>query len=181
VLPIARRFHELGFRILATEGTERYLRGRGVPAERVLKVHEGRPNAIDLIVSGEVQLLINTPLGSSRKVDDYAIRAPRWCIGCRTRRPWSRRVPRVMRSLRLRSRTGSVRSLQEWHEKSERRKGADGRADSGSKRVAKPAKGAKVAKAAPPPRRAKNQIPCKLLENEPLSRYNTWRIGGPAR
>ncbi|PYO90813.1 MAG: carbamoyl phosphate synthase large subunit, partial [Gemmatimonadetes bacterium] len=51
VLPIVRRFHELGFRILATEGTERYLRGRGVPAERVLKVHEGRPNAIDLIVS----------------------------------------------------------------------------------------------------------------------------------
>src|ERR1044072_1990430 len=74
VLPIARRFHELGFRILATEGTERYLRGRGVPAERVLKVHEGRPNAIDLIVSGEVQLLINTPLGKFTQVDDYAIR-----------------------------------------------------------------------------------------------------------
>jgi len=42
-----------GSGILATEGTERYLRGRGVPAERVLKVHEGRPNAIDLIVSAK--------------------------------------------------------------------------------------------------------------------------------
>jgi len=66
--------------------------------------------------------------------------------------------------------------------KSERRKSTDGRADSGSKRVAKPAKGAKVAKAAPPPPPApKIKFRGKLLENEPLSRYNTWRIGGPAR
>src|SRR6266545_811788 len=66
--------------------------------------------------------------------------------------------------------------------KSERRKSADRRADSGSKRVAKPAKGAKVAKAAPPPPPApKIKFRGKLLENEPLSRYNTWRIGGPAR
>src|SRR6266576_3821518 len=66
--------------------------------------------------------------------------------------------------------------------KSERRKSADRRADSGSKRVAKPAKGTKVAKAAPPPPPApKIKFRGKLLENEPLSRYNTWRIGGPAR
>ena len=62
VIPIARRFHEMGFRICATEGTARYLRSRGIPAERVLKVHEGRPNPVDLVVSGQVQLLINTPL-----------------------------------------------------------------------------------------------------------------------
>ena len=43
VVPIVRRFHGLGFRVFATEGTARYLRARGVPAERVLKVHEGRP------------------------------------------------------------------------------------------------------------------------------------------
>jgi len=66
--------------------------------------------------------------------------------------------------------------------KSESRKSTDRRADSGSKRVAKPAKGAKVAKAAPPPPPApKIKFRGKLLENEPLSRYNTWRIGGPAR
>src|SRR5437899_11861330 len=73
VVPIVRRFHELGFRILATEGTQRYLRARGVPAERVLKVYEGRPNAIDLIVSGDVHLLINTPLGKFTQQADYAI------------------------------------------------------------------------------------------------------------
>src|SRR5882762_5805647 len=66
--------------------------------------------------------------------------------------------------------------------KSERRKGNDPRADSDSKRVAKPVKGAKVAKAAPPPPPTpKIKFRGKLLENEPLARYNTWRIGGPAR
>jgi carbamoyl-phosphate synthase large subunit len=45
VTPIARRFHEMGFEVVATAGTAAYLRGRGIPARRVLKVHEGRPNA----------------------------------------------------------------------------------------------------------------------------------------
>ncbi|HTG51208.1 MAG TPA: carbamoyl-phosphate synthase large subunit, partial [Gemmatimonadales bacterium] len=72
LVPIARRFHGLGFRLFATEGTARYLRARGIPAERVLKVHEGRPNAIDLLVSDRIQLLINTPLGKLTQQDDYA-------------------------------------------------------------------------------------------------------------
>ncbi len=117
VLPIARRLHELGFRILATEGTERYLRGRGVPAERVMKVHEGRPNAIDLIVSGEVHLLINTPLGKFTQADDYAIRR----AALVHRVPYTTTMSAASAAcdaiIALRSRTGSVRSLQEWHEK----------------------------------------------------------------
>src|SRR5206468_3855744 len=117
VTPIARRLHELGFRILATEGTERYLRGRGVPAERVLKVHEGRPNAIDLIVSGEVHLLINTPLGKFTQADDYAIR--RTALVHRV--PYTTTMSAASAAcdaiIALKSRTGSVRSLQEWHEK----------------------------------------------------------------
>jgi carbamoyl-phosphate synthase large subunit len=117
VLPIARRFHELGFRILATEGTERYLRGRGVPAERVKKVHEGRPNAIDLIVSGEIHLLINTPLGKFTQVDDYAIRR----AALVHRVPYTTTMSAASAAcdaiIALRSRTGSVRSLQEWHER----------------------------------------------------------------
>ena len=117
VLPIVRRFHELGFRILATEGTARYLRGRGVPAERVMKVHEGRPNAIDLIVSGEVHLLINTPLGKFTQADDYAIR--RTALVHRV--PYTTTMSAASAAcdaiIALRSRTGSVRSLQEWHER----------------------------------------------------------------
>jgi carbamoyl-phosphate synthase large subunit len=74
VTPIARRFHELGFSIRATGGTARYLRARGVPAEPIFKVGEGRPDISDGIISGEVQLLINTPLGKKSQYDDYAMR-----------------------------------------------------------------------------------------------------------
>ncbi len=117
VLPIARRFHEMGFRLTATEGTARYLRSRGVPAERVAKVHEGRPNAIDLIVSGDVQLLINTPLGKFTQADDYAIRR----AALMHRVPYTTTMSAASAAcdaiIALRSRTGSVRSLQEWHER----------------------------------------------------------------
>ncbi|HEY6224343.1 MAG TPA: ATP-grasp domain-containing protein, partial [Gemmatimonadales bacterium] len=115
VTPIVRRFHELGFRILATEGTERYLRARGIPAERVAKVHEGRPNAIDLLVSGEIQLLINTPLGKFTQQDDYAIRR----AALVHRVPYTTTMSAASAAsdaiIALRSRRGSVRSLQEWH------------------------------------------------------------------
>jgi carbamoyl-phosphate synthase large subunit len=117
VVPIVRRFHEMGFRILATEGTQHYLRARGVPAELVLKVHEGRPNAMDLIVSGEVHLLINTPLGKFTQADDYALRR----AALVHRVPYTTTMSAASAAcdaiIALRSRKGSVRSLQEWHEK----------------------------------------------------------------
>ncbi|HEX8693835.1 MAG TPA: carbamoyl-phosphate synthase large subunit [Longimicrobium sp.] len=74
LVPIARRLHDMGFRILATEGTARYLRQRGIPCDRVFKVNEGRPNMVDHIISGEVALLVNTPLGKQSQYDDYATR-----------------------------------------------------------------------------------------------------------
>ncbi len=115
VVPIVRRLHGLGFKILATEGTARHLRARGIPAERVLKVYEGRPNAIDLIVSGAVQLLINTPLGKLTQQDDYAIRR----AALQHRLPYTTTLSAASAAcdaiIALRSRTGEVRSLQEWH------------------------------------------------------------------
>ncbi|MGE5092972.1 MAG: carbamoyl-phosphate synthase large subunit [Bacillota bacterium] len=115
VVPIARRFQELGFRILATEGTARHLRARGIPAGRVLKVHEGRPNAIDLIVSGQIQLLVNTPLGKLTQQDDYAIRR----AALQQRVPYTTTLSAASAAtdaiIALRSRVGEVRSLQEWH------------------------------------------------------------------
>ena len=74
VAPILRRFLDLGFRIFATSGNCRYLSRLGIECERVNKVGEGRPNIVDHIVSGEVQLLINTPLGKKSQYDDYAMR-----------------------------------------------------------------------------------------------------------
>ncbi len=115
VVPIVRRFHELGFRIVATEGTARYLRTRGVPAQRVLKVHEGRPNAIDLLVSGDVQLLINTPLGKLTQQDDYLLRR----AALQHRTPYTTTLSAASAAcdavIALRSRARTVCSLQEWH------------------------------------------------------------------
>jgi carbamoyl-phosphate synthase large subunit len=114
--PIVRRFHEMGYRILATKGTAAYFRARGIPAERVFKVHEGRPHAIDLIVNGEVHLLINTPLGKHAQRDDYTIRQA--AIGHRV--PYTTTLSAAGAAcdavLALRSRRPTVRSLQEWHE-----------------------------------------------------------------
>ncbi|HEX6751117.1 MAG TPA: carbamoyl-phosphate synthase large subunit [Longimicrobium sp.] len=74
ITPIARRLSDLGFKLLATGGTARYFRQRGIPCERVFKVNEGRPNLADHIISGEVALLINTPLGKQSQYDDYTVR-----------------------------------------------------------------------------------------------------------
>jgi len=115
VVPIVRRFHGLGFKILATDGTARHLRARGIPAERVLKVYEGRPNVIDLIVSGAVHLLINTPLGKLTQQDDYAMRR----AALQHRVPYTTTLSAASAAcdavIALRSRAGEVRSLQEWH------------------------------------------------------------------
>jgi carbamoyl-phosphate synthase large subunit len=115
LVPIARRFHGLGFRLYATDGTARYLRARGIPAERVLKVHEGRPNAIDLMVSHRVQLLINTPLGKLTQQDDYAIRRAALQHGLPYTTTLSAASAACDAIIALKSRAGEVRSLQEWH------------------------------------------------------------------
>jgi len=116
VVPIARRFHALGFKIFATQGTARHLRGRGVPAERVLKVHEGRPNAIDLLVSGQIHMLVNTPLGKLTQQDDYTMRRAALQHRVAYTTTMSAASAACDAIIALRSRTGEVRSLQEWHE-----------------------------------------------------------------
>jgi carbamoyl-phosphate synthase large subunit len=74
LLPIAIRFRRLGFNLVATEGTARYLREHGVPSEVVHKVSVARPNAVDLMKNDAVQLLINTPLGMRALRDDDTLR-----------------------------------------------------------------------------------------------------------
>jgi carbamoyl-phosphate synthase large subunit len=114
VTPIARRFHEMGFKILATLGTARYLRGRGVPARAVLKVHEGRPNCYDLLVNGDVQLLINTPLGKHSQIDDYRLRQGAIVHRVSYTTTMSAASAASDAILALKSREAGVRSLQEW-------------------------------------------------------------------
>jgi carbamoyl-phosphate synthase large subunit len=73
-LPIARDLHELGFTILATRGTVRYLEAHGVPSRYMPKVGEGTPDIGQAIRGGQVQMVINTPLGKRSRYDETAIR-----------------------------------------------------------------------------------------------------------
>jgi carbamoyl-phosphate synthase large subunit len=71
---VAKQFRELGFRVVATQGTHEFLTKRGILSEPVLKIHEGRPNIADALTNGEIQLVINTPIGKLSKHDDSYIR-----------------------------------------------------------------------------------------------------------
>jgi carbamoyl-phosphate synthase large subunit len=75
ILPVARKLKELGFRLVSTEGTARMLGDANVATELVRKVHEGRPNVLDLIANDEIALVINTPSGKGARSDEGRIRA----------------------------------------------------------------------------------------------------------
>ncbi|MEI6610673.1 MAG: carbamoyl-phosphate synthase large subunit [Deltaproteobacteria bacterium] len=74
VLEVARAFAKIGFKIRASEGTHKFLSDKGIAAEKISKMHEGRPNIVDAIKNGEIQLVINTPAGRLSKYDDSYIR-----------------------------------------------------------------------------------------------------------
>jgi carbamoyl-phosphate synthase large subunit len=113
---IARTFHEMGFDIFATPGTTKYLRSHGIQASEVYKVHEGRPHGIDLIVNGEIQLLINTPLGKHAQRDDYTLRQAAIANRVSYTTTLSAAEAAASAILSLRSRKPTIRALQEWHE-----------------------------------------------------------------
>ena len=74
ILGMARQFLDMGFEIKATRGTQEFLAANGVRSELILKLHEGRPNIDDAIKNGQIQLVINTPIGKASQYDDSYIR-----------------------------------------------------------------------------------------------------------
>jgi len=72
---IAKKLSDFGFQLLATRGTAKALLQNGIPVELVHKVHEGRPNIVDLIKNREIDLIINTPTGRHPKRDQVSIRS----------------------------------------------------------------------------------------------------------
>jgi len=74
VVALAKQFVEMGFNLVATHGTADVLEKAGLRTERVFKVKEGRPNVVDLIKGGRIQLIINTPRGQDTFFDEKAIR-----------------------------------------------------------------------------------------------------------
>jgi carbamoyl-phosphate synthase large subunit len=74
ILEAAKNFSDMGFTILSTGGTRKFLEEHGIPAELILKVHQGRPNIVDAIKNKEIDLVVNTPAGRLSEYDDSYIR-----------------------------------------------------------------------------------------------------------
>src|SRR5581483_3160406 len=74
VAEVAKKFADLGFELIATGGTAAVLEKAGLKAQRLLKLNEGRPNALDLLKNREIQLVINTPAGQTPRADEIRIR-----------------------------------------------------------------------------------------------------------
>jgi carbamoyl-phosphate synthase large subunit len=116
ILDTVRKFQELGFRIKATGGTCRFLTQHGIKAEISYKVHESqRPNIVDEIKSGEIQLIINTPIGRMSAHDDAYIRK----AAIKYRIPYITTTAAAHASVvgisESRSGGTGVKSLQEYH------------------------------------------------------------------
>jgi carbamoyl-phosphate synthase large subunit len=107
VAPLARRFVDMGFKLVATHGTADVLEEAGMQVERVFAVKEGRPNVVDLIKSDRIQLIVNTPSGQMSVFDEAAIR----------RAAVSARVPTITTLAATRAAADGIEALQrgEYH------------------------------------------------------------------
>jgi carbamoyl-phosphate synthase large subunit len=112
---LAAALHDLGFRIVATGGTTQAIRRMGVPVERIEKIGEGTPNVVDMIESGEVDMVINTPTGSGARADGWQIRRAAISRGipCITTMTGASAAQRAIRAMR--GGGAEVHSLQELH------------------------------------------------------------------
>jgi carbamoyl-phosphate synthase large subunit len=116
VLPHARDLARMGMRIVATRGTAEYLAAHGVPVEMVYKVNEGRPNCVDLIKSGKIDIIFNTPLGRESFYDDGAIRKGATLHGVLVVTTLTAAAATVQAIQALRNEPLEVVSLQEIHQ-----------------------------------------------------------------
>ncbi|HOA72574.1 MAG TPA: carbamoyl-phosphate synthase large subunit [Phycisphaerae bacterium] len=111
----AQRFAELGFRILATKGTQAFLESRGVRCERINKLAEGRPNILDAITNGDIQLVVNVPAGPLSQTDDSYIRK----AAIKYKVPYITTIAAAKAAAEgiaaYRNGRAAVRSLQEYH------------------------------------------------------------------
>ncbi len=112
---LAARFHDLGFDVVATEGTAKAISGMGIPVETIRKLGAGSPNVVDLIEEERCALVINTPTGSGARTDGYEIRSAsiRRGIPCVTTMTGASAAVRAISAEREGS--GEVCSLQELH------------------------------------------------------------------
>ena len=116
-LEMARQFAEFGFQIYATRGTATTLRGVGLKCRTVMKVNEGRPNALDLIADRKVDLIVNTPAGPYAFEDEKKIRGAAIQQGIPSMTTLSAAKAAVNGIAARRKRAAQVSSLQELYSK----------------------------------------------------------------
>jgi carbamoyl-phosphate synthase large subunit len=112
---LAARMHDLGFGVLATRGTAQAIRRMGVPVEQLNKIGEGSPHVVDRINAGDVDLLINTPIGRGARTDGWEIRraAIEHGVPCITTMTGASAAARAIGAAQ--ESDASVQSLQELH------------------------------------------------------------------
>ncbi|MBU4339302.1 MAG: carbamoyl-phosphate synthase large subunit, partial [Euryarchaeota archaeon] len=115
-LSVAKELADMGFKILATDGTAEFLRENGINCEIVKKLHEGRPNIVDMMKNRQVQFVLNTPVGKKSVYDDSYIRksAIKYKIPYFTTTDAGRAAAKGIRAAR--ENRIEVKSLQEYHE-----------------------------------------------------------------
>ncbi len=115
VLEVAQQFQKLGFRIKATRGTHKFLAEHDIEADVILKRHEGRPNILDAIKNGEINMIINTPVGKLSKHDDSYLRkaAIQFRLPYVTRLTAGLAAAKAIRERRIK--TPEVKSIQMYH------------------------------------------------------------------
>ncbi len=115
VLEVAREFAKIGFKIKATKGTHAFLTGQGITAELIYKIYEGRPNIVDEIMNGEIQLVVNTPIGRQGQQDDSYIRK----TAVKYKIPYITTLAAALASAKgiaaYREKQAEVKSLQQYH------------------------------------------------------------------
>jgi carbamoyl-phosphate synthase large subunit len=114
IAEIARQFVELGFELIATGGTATALEKGGLKVQRIFKLAEGRPNAIDLLKNKELQLVINTPSGSTPRADEVKIRTTAVYTGTPIMTTLSSAMAAVRGIAALKKSGYEVKSVQEY-------------------------------------------------------------------
>jgi carbamoyl-phosphate synthase large subunit len=117
IVDVAKSLSEMGFKLLATRGTKKFLAGHGIKSTSIKKVHEGWPNIVDAIHNHGIQLIVNTPVGKYGKHDDSYIRktAIRYKVPYITTTAAARAAAEGIRAYLQAGEGAQVRSLQEYH------------------------------------------------------------------
>ena len=115
VAAVAKQFTDLGFELVATGGTAAVLEKAGLKVQRIFKLTEGRPNAIDLLKNKEIQLVINTPAGESPRADEVKIRTTAVYTGTPIMTTLSGAKAAVRGIAALKKSGYGVQTLQEYH------------------------------------------------------------------